>query len=244
MKKNPTLFATPRGFTLVEMLVVIVIIATLAAVSFTLGPKMMKKGDAAKSVQNMRQIGSMAATYSVDNSGSLPAPRADIPNGNGGYTQLHWHETLLILAYPDTEQDKLLTTEWWLTNKPFLRNPLCTEKTKPWPWATWNPGYAMNLQIAEQLGKSSGDWSAGKGGPQAYGTPIAAISDTARTPLIAPRGDWHYTYTPDQIKDANLQDFLVDDKMPILFVDGHVESMRLEEYVDRKLYLAPTFKAK
>lgn len=244
MKKNPSLFSSSRGFTLVELLVVIVIVATLAAVSFTLGPKMMKRGDAAKSLQNMRQIGSLVMTYAVDNSNRLPAPRADVSNGNGGFTQLHWHETLLALAYPDTEPAKLLDTQWWLTNKPFLRNPLCTEKTKPWPWASWNPGYAMNLQIAEQLGQSSGDWSAGKGGPQAYGTPVSSISDTARTPLIAPRGDWHYTYTPSQVKDKDLQEFLVDGKMPILFVDGHVETMRLEEYVDRNLYLAPTFKGK
>lgn len=239
MKKNPSFLKTQAGFTLVELLVVIVIIATLAALSLTVGPRMMRRGDAAKSVQNMRQIGTLIAGYSVENYSRLPAPRADVPDGNGGYSQLHWHETLLAQAYPDTDKSKFMDIKWWESNKPFMRNPLCDKDSKPNPFAGWNPGYAMNLQIAENLGKSSGDWTAGKGGAQAVGIPLALIPDPARTPIVAPRGDWHFTYKPDQIKEVGLKDFLVDDKMPILFVDGHVETMALNDYDTRQLYNMP-----
>ena len=36
-----------------------------------------------------------------------------------------------------------------------------------------------------------------------------------------------------------MHDLLVDGKMPIMFVDGHVEVMTPAEYVQRELYLMP-----
>jgi prepilin-type N-terminal cleavage/methylation domain-containing protein/prepilin-type processing-associated H-X9-DG protein len=239
MRKTPSSSARPRGFTLVEILVVITISLVLAAIAFTMGPKMLKRGDAARSVQNMRQIGPLLLAYTTENNGRLPAPRADVPDGKGGFNQLHWHETLMLQVYPNTNPDELRKEDWWVSNKPFLRNPLCTADTKPYPWAWWNPGYAINLQIGENLGLSSGDWNPGKGGPQSLGIPLASIPDPARTPIVATRGDWHFNFTPDQLKDPNLTPFLVDGKMPILFVDGHVESMLLAEYASRELYNQP-----
>ncbi len=245
MNKNPhsyrlpTLLSAKRGFTLIEMLVVIVIIAVLAVASFSVGPKMMRRADAAKSIGNMRQIGALLASYASENSNKLPAPRADVPNGKGGFDQLHWHETVMLQLYPDTDLNQIHNDSWWEATKPIMRNPLCTAKTKPWAFTWWNPGYAMNVQISENLGKSSGDWSAGGGGGQAYQVPLSSIPEPGRTPIVAQRGDWHYTFTPDQIKDENLTAFLVDGKMPILFVDGHVETMKLTEYTSRELYKMP-----
>jgi prepilin-type N-terminal cleavage/methylation domain-containing protein len=44
------------GFTLVELLVVIVIIASLAALALTVGPRMLARAKATESMQNIRQI--------------------------------------------------------------------------------------------------------------------------------------------------------------------------------------------
>jgi prepilin-type N-terminal cleavage/methylation domain-containing protein/prepilin-type processing-associated H-X9-DG protein len=240
MKQKTKLTRVRSGFTLMELLVAIVILITLAAFVFIMLPKMRKRADAAKAAQNMRQVGTLMIGYSTENQGRLPAPRGDVPDGKGGFSQLHWHEAVMEQAYQTVDRKFLRNDQWWEANKPFLRNPLCDSKTKPWPFYWWNPGFAMNLRIARNLGLvQSEDWGPGKNGPQTSGVPLHMISDPGRTPIIAPRGDWHYDYTPDQIKDVNLQSFVVDGKVPILFVDGHVETMKLTEYTARGLYSQP-----
>jgi prepilin-type N-terminal cleavage/methylation domain-containing protein/prepilin-type processing-associated H-X9-DG protein len=243
MKANSTslqgLAPTRRGFSLIEILVVIVILISLAASVFVLLPKMRRKAAAANSVANLRQIGTLVALRAVDNNNRLPAARADVPDGKGGFAQLHWHETFMTDLYPDTELKEFKVVNWWETNKPFLRNPLLRKDAKPFGWDWWNPGYAMNIQITHNLGKSSGDWSAGKGGPQAYGIPLGSIPEPARTPLIAPRGNWWFTFTPSELKEPALLELLVDGKLPIMFVDGHVETMPPNEYTSRKLSEMP-----
>jgi hypothetical protein len=109
---------------------------------------------------NLRQIGLMVAGSAAERGNRLPAPRADVPDGKGGFTQLHWYQTFLHELYPNEPAGSFGRVEWWEVNKPFLRNPLL-RKDGPqrgvwFPWATWNPGYGMNLQITSNLGKSSG----------------------------------------------------------------------------------------
>jgi len=228
-----------RGFSLVEILVVIVILISLAAFVFVMLPKAKRRAEAAKSVANLRQIGTLVALHTVENNNRLPAPRADVPDGKGGFSQLHWHETFMSDLYPETELKEFRAVKWWETNKPFLRNPLLRRDAKPFGWDWWNPGYAMNIQISHNLGRSSGDWGAGQGGPQAYGIPLGSIPEPAMTPLIAPRGNWWFTFTPSELKEPALQELLVDGKLPILFVDGHVETMTTGEYTSRRLSEMP-----
>src|SRR4051794_4317555 len=64
--------STPRGFTLVELLIVIGIIAVLIAI---LLPALNKARDSARTLaglSNMRQIGVGMAMYSMNSSGYLP----------------------------------------------------------------------------------------------------------------------------------------------------------------------------
>lgn len=55
------------GFTLTELLVVILIVAVLATVAFALASRMREKADNVKAVMNMRQVGVGIATYLSDN---------------------------------------------------------------------------------------------------------------------------------------------------------------------------------
>jgi len=136
MKKRTSLQKI-SGFTLVELLVAIAIIAVLASVAFTLGPKMKKRGEAAKSVQNMRQIGAMTGVYSADNSLKIPALKAaSTPAGTAD--EVLWHEALLFLTYPDVDRTKIKwDIAWWDANKPFLRNPVMTATSKPRAFRPW-----------------------------------------------------------------------------------------------------------
>lgn len=62
-----------RAFTLVELLVVILIIAVLAALLFPLGGRFREEALASKCASNLRQIGAAVHLYANDNDGLLPS---------------------------------------------------------------------------------------------------------------------------------------------------------------------------
>lgn len=70
MKQN----AGRAGFTLIELLVTIAIVAILAALALTATGAVRTQGDRAKSISNMRQIGSAIASYAADKDSQLPGP--------------------------------------------------------------------------------------------------------------------------------------------------------------------------
>lgn len=63
---------TPKGFTLVEVLVVITIIVVLAALSMIGVGKVRSAARGATCTSNLRQIGAAMIAYTTDNSGELP----------------------------------------------------------------------------------------------------------------------------------------------------------------------------
>jgi prepilin-type processing-associated H-X9-DG protein len=225
-----------------ELLVVIVIVAALAALSITVIGKIRKNADAAKSVSNMHQIGSVMGLYAADNSMRLPAAKPFVTDANGNSVpgNIHWHQALTMIVHPEITNVTQMDLDWYKSNNVFMHNPLFTEnygggKFGPnYQWKAWNPGYAFNLQIASNLGLAS------KNSPsQSVSVPLTLIPEPSRTPVVAPRGSWHFIYDAAQLKDEAMKGLLVDGKAPILFVDGHVETMPLEEYASRDLMNMP-----
>ena len=60
------------GFTLVELLVVIGIIAVLASIAFPVLSRIQEKGRVARTVSNLRQVGTWVLAYATDNDGRTP----------------------------------------------------------------------------------------------------------------------------------------------------------------------------
>ena len=74
--KNQIYSAVPKrprqsGFTLVELMVVILIIAVLALLVFGLSSKMVQKAKKVASINAMRQVSAGTLSYSTENNGSL-----------------------------------------------------------------------------------------------------------------------------------------------------------------------------
>jgi prepilin-type N-terminal cleavage/methylation domain-containing protein/prepilin-type processing-associated H-X9-DG protein len=247
MKSNR--YRPHSGFTLVELLVVIAIIVTLAGVTFFVSRSMLQKAKMTKSLGNMRQVGALVITHTTDNGGKLPALR----EFNGFDTEQppnwHWNQQVASLQFSDVSKRTIADDkDWWTTNEPLALNPLMPESMLQ----TYLPGYAMNLFISERHYQRSNarDWEM----ILRHQTPLAALQNPERTPLIVPHWNWH---TGDLLAGTRLNNieksrhFLNDGMMAIVFLDGHVESLRFAdskgnalpvcEYAKRGLHLMPKF---
>lgn len=237
MKNKPSLQKT-TGFTLVELLVVIVIIVSLAAIAFTVGPRMKKRADAAKSIQNIGQIGSLLAVYSAENSANLPAIKALTLDANGNQQEINWDTALLALAYPDVQIPMFSNSNWWNSVRPMMRNPLL-EKTRFQPWFH---GYAMNYSLSVNASPGATGAFGSGAGSDSLPVPLSRIPDPSRTPVVSTTRNWFYraadltALTKSSSADKSL---LIDGKLPVLFVDGHVESITPADYVARNLGSMP-----
>lgn len=226
-----------KGFTLVELLVVIVIIAALAGLSFTVLPRMMRKAKAAEALGNLRQFAPLLTTYATDHSMMLPAAEDNEVTVDGSTTpaKLQWTEVCLNLLYPDEALTKFTNKVWWEQTKPFLKNPLFKS------WAPATPGYALNEMMATNY-DATRQPSSGTD-PLKITVPLAAITEPARTPWIAPGIDFHYSLSAASdataFKSGKAKELLMDGQFSVLFVDGHIETLTPAEYVTRKLHEYP-----
>lgn len=230
------------AFTLVELLVVIAVVATIAGLSYSLIPKLMARGKAAKDLGNLRQMSPLFGAYAADHQMKLPACKGPVVQADGTTEDMQWNEVLLAIAFPDTDPAEFRTKEWWDRNECFMRNPLFRKSALPRGWEPLNPGYGFNEMIPENLALASAGIVPPHAELQKVSTPLAALADTGRTPLVAPCDNYYFRYDTEQLKafeNSTLKDFLSNGKVPVLFVDGHVETISPSEYEERKLYLVP-----
>lgn len=230
------------GFTLIELMVVVVIIAAMVALALTLFPKMMEKGKATKNIGNLRQMSPLFAAYAADNQMRLPQCKAEITLEDQTTDEYQWNEVLLAIAYPDTDPARFRTQSWWDGNDCFMRNPLFEASDTPRGWSPLNPGYGFNEMIAENLERAANNPVPSRDELHEISTPLAGINDPGRTPLVAPCDNYFFRYDSEELagfQSGTLKNFLTNGKVPILFVDGHVETIPPSEYEERKLYLMP-----
>ncbi len=231
MKKNPTRTSSTAGFTLVELLVVIVIIATLAGIVFSVAGKMKKRGTATKNLQTMRQVGLLVANYSSENSGNIPPVRTDIqkPDGSWGIGE-DWIWIVMRQLYPDLEVATMNNETWWKNNKPMMYNPLIVNNIGSGKFRAGKNGHGINTVIAGELSepKWSGSWTPGDGGYQTRPVPISKIPRPSRTMLFISAPD--YNFSGGTLERTDYKPLMIDGRVPAYFVDGHAEQLVVKQY--------------
>jgi prepilin-type N-terminal cleavage/methylation domain-containing protein len=121
------------GFTLVELLVVVSIIAILATIAFQVGKSMTDRSNSTKCVNNLRQIGVAIAQYSMENEGYLP-----YSSGLNTLAFSHYESPLAVLLNVGTNSSSFKTSTAY--NKPTAKHPFNCPLCK-----TTNRTYTANM---------------------------------------------------------------------------------------------------
>jgi prepilin-type N-terminal cleavage/methylation domain-containing protein len=150
--RNSRHYAThlARGFTLVELLVVIVIIVTLAALSFLGLSRMRAAGDRAATVGTMRQLQVANHAFAIDHSGQfVPLQSKD---EKGGIST--WHQNSTFLAYLTSDESALNRNELINNNPPVsILDPIVV-RSKKRLWNKLFASYGYNQENMPTFGPS------------------------------------------------------------------------------------------
>lgn len=169
----------PAGFTLVELLVVIVMVAVLAVLVFMMSRKGIDKANSARCMGNLRQIGVALTTYQSENNG--------YPSQTGGIT---WdREILPHLGYyggRDLKGTAKFTKSAWPELEGIVSTFACPADKYPRSSGTYKRSYAIVPWTCNwSNGTSFRGW---KERPFGKGVPLSIVPDPMRAALVV---EWH-----------------------------------------------------
>lgn len=200
-----------RAFTLIELLAVIAIIGILAALLFPMIGRMTASAEAAKCVNNLRQIGAAAVLYATDNDGYIPPSRA-------GWSQTQYWPWLL-----NAKMDQNYTSPApYRQDTPFVCKSALKLGSK-FDFVGGSPAlgltstYAVNIGIAPAL--TNPNW-------QGVRRKFAGLPNPAATAFYTDAGGGGFAFSfysaPSFVYPHN-------GKANVLFCDGHIESRTKEQ---------------
>ena len=225
--KAYTLTRKRRGFTLVELLVVITIVIVLASLAFVGSQRVLRGAKSASSISNLREINT--AIINASNEGFRNPNRIEgtyIPTGgqqNAPFSRFTWWD--LVGANQGWAKEEGGAFVWnTLAKDTFLQNPLSERdfggnSVDRGDFASQGDfaagGYGMNYQLVAFLNIAGGD-------PNIRSPKIGQVPYPESTILVAESGDeWTESrYAPFSRRSIG-DNF--DGRCHVLMVDGHTE---------------------
>ena len=220
MASSPDRRRVPRGFTLVELLVTIVVVVALAALSLGAVRRSMRKADMLRCASKMKALGSATILYTQDHDGRFPRSF----HSAGAYREPGWAASIApYLGVSEAE----IEHSWEIVFNTHFRSPV--DKTTD----VFIYSYALNVHFelnpdGDDYQGAPNTWHAFHQVPSPGGTILFAQPKPVRF------GDHLMCHQWSGIQAAKnaLNHEIHDGKSNFLFVDGHVETLPVEETID------------
>lgn len=216
MKKQPAM----KGFTLVELLVAIAILAILGALSVVAVQGAFERSNNARCVATMRSIGQAIHLYGVENGGRFPRTF----HSSGAHREPGWAASIAPYLGAPTATNP---AEWAVVFNEYFRSPL-DESRDPRIYS-----YAMNVFF--ELDPAGDDYA---GSPRVWRR-MSQIPEPGLTILLGqPRAEPYadhfmcHQWADERAARNALATPGSDGKLNFLFVDGHVERLTAADTID------------
>ena len=231
MNTNPTNILRPSGFTLVELLVVILIVVVLATIGFTGAQKMMDSAARSRTMGHMKQLATTGQLFSSENNGIIP----HVQHTAIGGSKRIWCQHYAVALFPDlasNDQFREKSGDEFGRDAAIFADPKAFKKAKsalaksgPNSWRT----YAYNNRIGAASPENPGElaWVRGARHVGQVDAPNKLIFFTQKT--LA--GDNYPQFLQPEDASAGTVDFKLHGGAAIVgFYDGHVELIQKRSF--------------
>lgn len=224
MKKTSS--RKPAGFTLTELLVVIVIIVTLASLSMVGISRMRSAGDRAAAIAIMRQLQVANMGYAIDHNGQY-VPIAEMDENNALAMEWYRNPNFLSMLTGDPKEAEKSGAELLVAPVSVL-DPIVVRSKK---------------RQYERLSASYGFNSTGLSWPKSYTSPpmsykISDVANPSRTAFIVSGTNYQVSYRGRNLwKNSPVEGKTTDDKIAyrhrnsavVIYYDGSTGFVTLDD---------------
>lgn len=223
--RNVSSIGFRKGFTLIELMVVITIVVVLASLAFMGFSRLKKQGYRAASMNNLRQLQAANQTYAAENNGIYVQAWSFDEDGNQNPQK--WNVNEEFLGYLRGEVSPDAPTSVRRSVPEALLDPLVV-RTRASRWDRLEKSYGLNITTLEG-GSNNTPGSKRQIKTTQLVSPSRTFSFiTGQNPFIAYSGRYTYNGTENNTGNTTTA-YRHDGKAIAVFFDGHTELKSMDD---------------